>query len=139
MKKMILMGLLACWAALPAAAQALTLRAKVPFGFSLAGQKCAPGAVTIQYDAAARRILFTGDSGCTRVFLPFSVHNGVTDDAAGSSLVFHRYGDAYYLRAVESTVGDLRWDLPPCHSEKLHMKANRLEVARVPLDRPLAR
>jgi hypothetical protein len=117
----------------------VTLRAQVPFGFALEGKYCPSGAVTVQYDASARRILFSAEGGCTRLFLPPSVHNGLSADAAGASLLFHRYGNTYYLRGVESVVGDLRWDLPPTRDEKLRMKDNRLEVARVPLDHAIAR
>jgi hypothetical protein len=102
------LGLLAAMtviaASVSASAQSLQYRltANIPFDFSVAGTKLQAGKYWINRsqqgsgDMVVQISSPDGHSNVTRLTIPVSVFNPVTK----STLVFHRYGDQYFLSEV---------------------------------------
>ena len=70
--------------------------ADVPFSFVVAGRQFPAGHYTVT--AASDFCLWISDSQHRGTYVP--IHDSVRSTSEGTKLVFHRYGDTYFLSAV---------------------------------------
>jgi hypothetical protein len=70
--------------------------ADVPFAFVVAGRQLPAGHYTVT--AASDFCLWISDSQHRGTYVP--IHDSVRSTSEGTKLVFHRYGDTYFLSAV---------------------------------------
>ncbi len=78
--------------------------ADVPFEFAVGGKALPAGTYTIGRASASRPGMLelrSEDGNGTVVYMPADFDGG----AAGAQLVFHRYGNHYFLRAVQTVQG----------------------------------
>lgn len=95
----------------------------VPFAFSVAGQNLPVGHYIV---AAAGPDLIRIFSAHTRgLFLP--THSGMRSKSDGSKLVFHRYGDTYFLSSVWITGNTFGKELFRSSAER-EFEAHRAEI-----------
>ncbi len=95
----------------------------VPFAFSVAGQNLPAGHYIV---ASAGTDLIRIFSSHTRgVFLP--THSGMRSKSDGSKLVFHRYGDTYFLSSVWITGNTVGKELFRSSAER-ELEAHRTEM-----------
>jgi len=95
-----------CAAVASANAQlSVPIRAKIPFDFSLGDKKLAAGEYTfsrLSGIADNRTMLVRSEDSSTRMFQSTSVAQVLTPKNE-SSLVFHKYGDQYFLEQIWSS------------------------------------
>lgn len=100
----------------------------VPFAFSVAGQKLPAGHYIV---AAAGTDLIRIFNRQTRgLFVP--THSGMRSKSDGSKLVFHRYGDTYFLSSVwmtGNTFGKELFRSPP--EREFEAQRSEMELAVV--------
>ena len=94
----------------------------VPFAFSANGQKLPAGHYIVKQDTGLIRIFNHGNVG---VFVP--THAAYRTKSDGSKLVFHRYGDDYFLSEVWTTGSRNGKELYPSRSER-EAKSKRAEM-----------
>ena len=97
----------------PLSAQSLTLKANVPFEFTVSGQSMPAGEYTIAAVSAGLPTIriSNADSGV------LAVANRSDNERSGkSTLIFHRYGDQYFLSRIVS--GQTAMELPASRNEK---------------------
>lgn len=70
--------------------------ADVPFSFVVAGRQFPAGHYTVT--VASDFCLWISDSQHSGTYVP--IHDSVRSTSEGTKLVFHRYGDTYFLSAV---------------------------------------
>ncbi|MFT4113652.1 hypothetical protein [Silvibacterium sp.] len=104
-------------------AQAAEARFTVPFNFVVSGKTLPAG--TYRFTSQRAHLLEIQnmnlkDSALTYISLPGS------SNAPRGVIVFHRYGDRYFLREVDSSVALVRGELPVSKAEK---QAQRLEAS----------
>ena len=103
-------------------AQSLTYRltANIPFDFSVAGKKLPAGKYWINRaqqssgDTVIRISSTDGHSSVTRFTIPVIAYNPAKD----SSLVFHRYGDEYFLSEIWPAGASTGRELPKSRAER---------------------
>ena len=93
----------------------------VPFGFYVAGEKLPAGHYIVQQHTNPVRISGNHKS----LFVP--THAAVRTQAEGSKLVFHRYGDSYFLSALWITGNKSGKELYPSKAER-EVKAKQVEM-----------
>jgi hypothetical protein len=86
---------------LPVSAQlASTLRADIPFEFTVGLSTMPAGHYEIGTMAGRRSVILRGEGGSTNVMsLPESVYNPIT---RRTTLIFNKYGDQYFLAQVRT-------------------------------------
>ena len=123
-------------ASVSANAQSLNYRltANIPFDFSVAGEKLPAGKYWINRaplgngDAVVQIQNTDGHKTITRLTIPVST----LDPAKDSSLVFHRYGDQYFLSEIWPAGGQTGRVLPKTRAEReLERKAQDTGVAQL--------
>jgi len=105
-----------------AKAQSLDYRltANIPFDFSVSGKKlpagkyCVSRAQVSNGDAVVQIRSTDGHESITRLTIPVSMLNPAKD----SSLVFHRYGDEYFLSEIWPAGGSTGRELPKSRAER---------------------
>ena len=121
-------------ASVSAQAQSLSYRitANIPFEFSVAGKKLPAGKYWINRaqqgsgDTIVQISSTDGHSNVIRFTIPVLVYNPVKD----SSLVFHRYGDEYFLSEIWPAGGLTGRELPKSRAEReLERKAQNNGIA----------
>ena len=127
-----LAALLGLWlGAVPAEAQ--ELRANIPFAFQLRDGAMPAGDYSVRVDVAKRQVVMECLDGvaATHFF-------ALASDAKGpesATLVFHKYGNTYFLDKVRTGAGGLALSAPVSRKERLAertARANaRAEVAEV--------
>ena len=81
-------------------AQPLSARFNVPFDFVVAGKTMPAGAYAINFDAAQTGMVKIQSADARKAVYALT-HNGPLEPAKNdATLVFHRYGDRYYLAQV---------------------------------------
>jgi len=114
--------------ALPLCAQVTTVRVDIPFGFVVGTTTVAPGQYAISSQAGLTQVQLVGSKS-------YSVLSSPADPYAGSQdakLVFHRYGDRYFL--AEIWIGFTGRALTMSSAEKEVMASGKpREVATVPI------
>ena len=121
-------------AAGPASAQDHAIKATVPFNFT-AGSKILPsGTYTIAVDMTAPDLLVIRSRDHKDGALCLGSPN---QDKPGSdnTLVFHKYGNQYFLSDIRSKGTSMNLELPVTKAEK-RAKA-QVEEARLPVDSPI--
>lgn len=122
-----LFGLANLVAASGAFAQDSSAQANVPFAFSVNNTTLPPGQYRIATNSMSSILIRNIDQG-TAVF---STVAGSEEASYGSCrLVFHKYGERYFLRQVLCPAKALSVDLPATHREK---RARMME-ARGPVE-----
>ena len=119
MKKFAGIALLAI-ASLATASNALAwdqaVKANVPFNF-MAGNKQLPSGTYIISSASDGVIAIRGGDGRSRILLTaIAGHSNETNHQG--KLVFHRYGDEYFLSEVVCSAADMNVHLPATKYEK---------------------
>jgi hypothetical protein len=105
----------AAFATVPVQTQETTRIARVPFEFSINDANLPRGTYRLsRMDGHREMLLVRGDR--KGVFVRVSEQD-IRHDGAGSSLLFHRYGDQYFLREVRWD-GTARLDLPETRAER---------------------
>lgn len=107
-------SLLAGMSGIAAAEQEGSVVAKVPFAFSVQGKTLPAGTYTVRRlnDQNADFLVLRNAEGGEA--LP--ILTGLNGHAAGAGLVFHRYGDEYFLSAIRTSSGE--HNLPQSKAEK---------------------
>jgi len=132
----LLAAMIVIAASVSANAQSLQYRltANIPFDFSVAGKKLPAGKYWINRsqqgigDMVVQISSTDGHSNVTRLTIPVSVFNPVQK----STLVFHRYGDEYFLSEVWPAGGATGREFPKSRAEReLERKAQDSGVAAV--------
>jgi hypothetical protein len=106
-------------------AEALDVRAKVPFTFTVNKATLPPGTYSISTTGASTVIL-RGASGGGAVSLTQALEKA---DAEGAKLVFHRYGEEYVLREIWS--GSRGHKLPESKREREMIARNGVASMQV--------
>ena len=88
--------------------------ADVPFSFVVAGRQFPAGHYTVT--AASDNCLWISDSQHRGTYVP--IHDSVRSTSEGTKLVFHRYGDTYFLSAVWVSGRTIGRELYPSRAEK---------------------
>lgn len=113
------MGCLVAAAVLPAADH--NLRADIPFSFTTASSDLPAGRYDVTVDVAAHRLQLVDPSGNSHAAL-FMTTVPPADLRGGSELVFHKYGDSYYLREVRTASATITMPVSP--EEKFAKRAS---------------
>ena len=111
---------LAFASALPAMAQ--SLRADIPFDFQVADRGMSAGHYVVSIDVFSHRVVLDDSQG-QYVNALFQSAATAPDGRTGCSLVFHRYGEQYFLREVRTAVSGV--GLPVSRDEKFVQRAAR--------------
>ena len=101
MKKQLftLLGLGLLFATASAYAQTTALKANIPFNFSVAGKSLPTGEYTIQSVGTGSRVLvLRGSDKSSKMVMANSCESAKPSDK--TKLVFHRYGDRYFLSQI---------------------------------------
>ena len=113
-RKSICVGLLALCslftaaAGVPASAKSLDgIKARVPFDFSVGGRQVAAGEYTVRSLSEDESALHIGDGRRAAIVLTNAGRDGGKSDGR-PRLVFHKYGDQYFLSAVWGSDGSGR-------------------------------
>jgi len=88
--------------------------ADVPFSFVVAGRQFPAGHYTVT--AASNLCLWISNSQQRGTFVP--IHDSFRSTSEGTKLVFHRYGDTYFLSAVWVNGRTIGRELYPSRAEK---------------------
>ncbi len=119
MKKvlMIAVTLLALVAVTPAFGQINGLRVDIPFEFRAGGNVLPAGLYRIDIDPFAKRLEFRSVEGTAGAFLAAHMADG--DAAIGHGVVvFHKYGNNYFLRRVTGPGQGSGYELPRTSAER---------------------
>ncbi len=102
MKKQMfsLLGLSLMLATVSAYGQTVRVNANIPFNFSVTGATLPAGAYTIQSLTSDGRVLSIRDSDMRAQGMVFAIPCESLNDVKQTKLVFHRYGDRYFLTQI---------------------------------------
>ena len=92
----------------PVAAQSITVKASVPFDFTLGTRNLPAGDYTVSAFASTAVVSARNDARSGDSALTLSIREIKVGAPGRTSLVFHRYGDQYFLSQIwqgESRVG----------------------------------
>lgn len=92
-----------------------TMQAQVPFAFHVAGKTLPAGEYRLDVERFYRRVDLTSAEGKT-IFLSGNPSAAKMDGV--SKLIFHRYGNTYFLRSVVSSMQPFGLDVPESKEEK---------------------
>ncbi len=112
------------------AAQAQTVRANIPFAF-VAGDRMLPaGQYTINLDSRSGLVQIQPGEDLPLFLSARNCQFGVSEDRG--SLVFHKYGESYFLRRVKTSATREGYEFIPTRGEKdAARKSGTFEVAMV--------
>jgi hypothetical protein len=117
----------AALALVPVVGKAAETTAKIPFSFSVNGATLPPGDYFISPGVPAPGMVVIRG---TRSVLTITIPSGVRDDRE-PHLVFHKYGDEYFLREVW-TLGGSGYDLLETRAERDRREGRRGSAAVQP-------
>ena len=102
MKKQVfaLLGLSLMLATVSAYGQTVLVKANIPFNFSVTGATLPAGAYTIQSLTSDGRVLSVRDSDMKALEMILATRCESLNHAKQTKLVFHRYGDRYFLTQI---------------------------------------
>jgi len=102
MKKQMftLLGLSLMLATVSAYGQTVRVNANIPFNFSVTGATLPAGAYTIQSLTSDGRVLSIRDSDMKAQGMVLAIPCESLNDVKQTKLVFHRYGDRYFLTQI---------------------------------------
>ena len=119
------LGFLLMLTAVPAYSQAEQLRANIPFPFIVAEKTLPAGTYRvkrIRSDSALVWVIQQRESRDTAVFITTPIRTTVTQEEA--KLVFHRYGEDYFLAQIWSVGGSTGREL--AETQREHMARREL-------------
>jgi hypothetical protein len=103
----------------------MVIKADVPFQFVVNGKTMPAGPCTIKVGGEGQTILAI-DSGEKHVFvLPNAAES--LHPSAGTSLVFHQYGDRYFLASINRAGEQRGYELPASRVEEELRAQNNVE------------
>ena len=105
--------LVALLALVPVSGEAADIRGAIPFSFAVNGVTLPPGTYNVSTPTTPG-VMFV--RGLSRVVITMTIPSGSSDDLQ-PRLVFHKYGDEYFLRQVWSADGS-GYDLPETRGER---------------------
>jgi len=108
----------------PLSAQSLNLKANVPFEFMVSGQSMPAGDYTVAPVTTLGSTIIrisNAESGVLAV-----VNRGDSERTGKSALIFHRYGDQYFLSRIVNGGGATAMELPVSRNEKESAKTASL-------------
>ena len=100
-----------------AIAQDYAVRATIPFSFTVNGKQMPAGNYTIGTDVTSPRILKISDRTQHANALAMSMP-AAEEKHKSNQLVFHKYGDQYFLCEIRSQQSSLNVELPTSRQEK---------------------
>lgn len=113
-----------------AIAQDYAVRATIPFSFTVNGKQLPAGNYTIGTDVTSPRMLKISDR--TQHANALAITMPAADEKHKSNqLVFHKYGDQYFLCEIRSQESSLNVELPTSRQEKI--ARSQTQVAGVPV------
>jgi hypothetical protein len=93
-----------------ASAQTKVIKAEVPFDYVVNGKTMLAGETSIKVDNDGQTILWITSENAHMVAVPHATQSA---KASGmTKLVFHRYGDRYFLAGIESQGESRGYELP---------------------------
>ncbi|NWF85833.1 MAG: hypothetical protein HXY18_18600 [Bryobacteraceae bacterium] len=117
-KILALAGCLALLMAAPCMAQALRLN--VPFAFQVGDKTLPSGDYVVNLDVSSHRITMNGETGeAVNTLFMTCIYPAQFDSR--SALVFHRYGEDYFLRQVQTPGSSV--SMPVSRHEKFVKRA----------------
>ena len=113
----------------PATAQNSVLRVKVPFAF-VAGDVALPaGHYEVQYEPARRWLILVSEGATYMAHLNPSVVDYSSSARPASRLVFHKFGEEYFLNQLTFGTISLTCTFPPAKAERTRLKKVPFEIA----------
>ena len=113
-----------------AIAQDHSVRATIPFSFTVNGKQLPAGNYTIGTDVTSPRMLKISDWTQHATTLALSMP-AAEEKHKSNKLVFHKYGDQYFLCEIRSQESSLNVELPTSKQEK--RARAETQVAGVPV------
>jgi hypothetical protein len=102
------------------------LNVNIPFEFSVGKAILPAGEYTVRYGAQGLLVIQSVDRRLSQVFMTNSTQASATRDR--SSLVFHQYGDRYFLSAIWTEGDYIGHELRKPHAELELVRARRAEA-----------
>ena len=98
-------------------AQTTALKANIPFNFSVAGKSLPTGEYTIQSVGTGNRVLvLRGSDKSSKMVMANSCESAKPSDK--TKLVFHRYGDRYFLKQIWVAGNNAGREIPTTRREE---------------------
>jgi hypothetical protein len=113
-----------------AIAQDFAVRATIPFSFTVNGKVLPAGNYTIGADVTSPRILKISDRTQHANALAMSMP-AAEEKHKSNQLVFHKYGDQYFLCEIRSQQSSLNVELPTSRQEKQARSQTQVAALRV--------
>ena len=104
----------------------MRINVNIPFEFSVGKAILPAGEYTVSYGAQSLLMIQSVDRSVSQVFITISTQAGTT--RVESSLVFHRYGDRYFLSAVWTAGHEIGHELRKPRAERDLIRAGRSVV-----------
>ncbi len=99
-------------------AQTIRLKADVPFEFIVNGSTLPPGQYTIQsFGTADGKTLLVRNANKNENAMVNSINVESRESASETKLIFHRYGDRYFLAQVWVEGNERGHEMPKSHRE----------------------
>ena len=133
MKKQLLtlLGLGLLFATASAYAQTTALKANIPFNFSVAGKSLPTGEYTIQSVGTGNRVLvLRGSDNSSKMVMANYCESARPSDK--TKLIFHRYGDRYFLSQIWTAGNSSGAEFPQSsHEAEVAMDFPRQDVVLI--------
>ena len=133
MKKQLLtlLGLGLLFATASAYAQTTALKANIPFNFSVAGKSLPTGEYTIQSVGTSNRVLvLRGSDNSSKMVMANYCESARPSDK--TKLIFHRYGDRYFLSQIWTAGNSSGAEFPQSsHEAEVAMDFPRQDVVLI--------
>ena len=113
-----------------AIAQDYAVQATIPFSFTVNGKQLPAGNYTIGTDVTSPRILKISDRTQHANALAMSMP-AAEEKHKSNQLVFHKYGDQYFLCEIRSQQSSLNVELPTSRQEKQARSQTQVAGLRV--------
>jgi hypothetical protein len=114
---MLFAAALALFVTTAASAQTIKLKAEIPFGFIVSGATLPAGEYLVRSADVEGKVLWFSDRNSNRNNLVLTNACSSLKVATKTKLVFHRYGDRYFLNQIWIAGNDLGRELPTSRRE----------------------
>jgi hypothetical protein len=98
------------------------LKVNIPFEFSVGNEVLPAGEYTVRYVAQSALVIQCFDRNASQIFWTFGARSSKTRNE--SSLVFHRYGDEYFLSTIWTSGNDTGHELFKSRAERELIRAS---------------
>jgi hypothetical protein len=112
---------------MPVSAQSFRLKANIPFAFMVGGKSMPAGEYAVDRrltDRPAGPLSFTNEAGGGGFALPVLIGGGATVTHNQPELIFHHYGDRYFLYQVWDGYSPAGFQMQPSRDERKAAKEN---------------